>query len=535
MPAVNNKIRKRNSLQDKKTKLRFVDLQKNKVSEDTNKLFPVFLKLENLNTLIIGGGSVGLEKLTAILKNSPEANVTLVAPAIREEILLLAEQYPNIQLIQRNFQSSDLANNDVVISAANNKELNSAIREESKKNKILINVADTPELCDFYLSSVVHKGSIKLAISTNGKSPTIAKRLREFLDKTIPDELENALDNLVKIRSKLNGNFSEKVKTLNKITSVLVENMPAGVPETTVKKESAWRVVKFQKLPKSLVFAFLILLTMISGHLLFQNISFDLLKKSFDGIIYSLDPAFHWYLLVGFAAQLIDGALGMAYGVSATTFLLALGYPPTIISASVHTSEVFTCGASGLFHLKFGNVSRKLFKNLLIPGIIGAVAGAYLLSSLSEFDYIVKPLIALYTLILGIVILLKARSKKKVNSEVKHIAPLAGIGGLLDSVGGGGWGPIISSTLIAKGKHPLVTIGSVNLAEFFVAFASSAAFVTFIGLTHWQIIIGLVAGGITAAPIAAKIAGKLPVKTMMVLVGVLVIAVSLRILFTAFL
>jgi uncharacterized membrane protein YfcA len=184
--------------------------------------------------------------------------------------------------------------------------------------------------------------------------------------------------------------------------------------------------------------------------------------------------------------------------------------------------------------LKFGNVSKKLFKNLLVPGILGAVAGAYLLSSLSEYNFIVKPLLALYTLTLGVLILFKTRNKKKENSEIKHIVPLAGMGGLLDSIGGGGWGPIISSTLIAKGKHPLVTIGSVNLAEFFVAFASSAAFATFIGLTHWQIIIGLVAGGITAAPIAAKFAGKLPVKTMMILVGVLVIALSLRILITTF-
>jgi siroheme synthase-like protein len=531
MLKTNVKVNTLKSLNAGESKLRFVNLQ-NKISEDTNKLFPVFLKLENLNTLIIGGGTVGLEKLTAVLKNSPNANVTLVAPSVREEILLLGEEYPNIKLVQRNFQSSDLINKDVVISATNNKELNSVIREESRKKKILINVADAPELCDFYLSSVVHKGSVKLAISTNGKSPTVAKRLREFLEHTIPDELENALDNLVKIRSRLNGNFSEKVKTLNKITSVLVENLPSAINKAEVKKEK--RKFRFTGFAKYSAVFLAILLTMISGHLLLQNISAVQLSKFFNYIFNSLDPAFHWYFLVGFTAQLIDGALGMAYGVSATTFLLALGYPPTIISSSVHTSEVFTCGASGLFHLKFGNVSKKLFKNLLVPGILGAVAGAYLLSSLSEYNFIVKPLLALYTLTLGVLILFKTRNKKKENSEIKHIVPLAGMGGLLDSIGGGGWGPIISSTLIAKGKHPLVTIGSVNLAEFFVAFASSAAFATFIGLTHWQIIIGLVAGGITAAPIAAKFAGKLPVKTMMILVGVLVIALSLRILITTF-
>ncbi|MGE5846219.1 MAG: TSUP family transporter [Ignavibacteria bacterium] len=534
MPEAKRKIQDHNSIQNRRTKLKFIDLHENKLSEGTNRLFPVFLKLENLNMLIIGGGSVGFEKLTAVLKNSPQANVTLVAPSIKEEIFKFSEEYPNVQLIPRVFRSSDLTNKDVVISAANNKELNSLIREEAKKNKILINVADTPELCDFYLSSVVQKGSVKLAISTNGKSPTIAKRLREFLEKTIPDDLENVLDNLVKIRSKLSGNFSEKVKALDKITSVLVENLPETNSKHGLEKEDPRKPFRFKRLIGFFVISFLVVLTMVAGHLFFQNISFSSLKETFDQIISSLDPGFHWYVIIGFIAQMIDGALGMAYGVSATTFLLAFGYPPAVISASVHTSEIFTCGASGLFHLKFGNVSKKLFKNLLIPGIIGAVLGAYFLSSLSEYNFIVKPVIASYTLILGAVILFKAWGKRKRANELKHIAPLAGIGGLLDSMGGGGWGPIISSTLIAKGKHPLVTIGSVNLAEFFVALASSAAFVTFIGFTHWQIIIGLVAGGITAAPIAAKIAGKLPVKTMMILVGVLVIALSLRILFTAF-
>ncbi len=236
MPEAKRKIQNQNSYRTERTKLRFINPHENRLSEDTNRLFPVFLKLENLNTLIIGGGSVGFEKLTAVLKNSPQANVTLVAPSIKEEIFQFSEEYPNVQLIPRAFSSSDLIDKDVIISATNNKELNSSIREEAKKNKILINVADTPELCDFYLSSVVQKGSVKLAISTNGKSPTIAKRLREFLEKTIPDDLENVLDNLVKIRSKLSGNFSEKVKTLNKITSVLVENLPEGNSESSAKK-----------------------------------------------------------------------------------------------------------------------------------------------------------------------------------------------------------------------------------------------------------------------------------------------------------
>src|SRR5690606_1671341 len=221
------------------------------------------------------------------------------------------------------------------------------------------------------------------------------------------------------------------------------------------------------------------------------------------------------YILGGFIAQMIDGALGMAYGVSATTFLLSFGITPAAASASVHTSEIFTSGVSGLMHLRFGNVNNKLFKTLLLPGILGAIAGAYLLSSLEHYSYLIKPIVASYTLILGIIIIRKViNNKKKKKKKTKNIAALASTGGFLDAVGGGGWGPIVTSTLLANGRNARYTIGSVNLAEFFVAFSSSVTFIFFIGLSHFQIILGLVIGGMIAAPIAAHLSRKLPVKTI---------------------
>src|SRR5690606_37042426 len=194
--------------------------------ENLNKLFPVFLKLEQLHTLVIGGGSVGLEKVNAILKNSPAAKITLIAPSVKSEILKLQKDYENLSIIRKEFSLEDLNDKDIVIAAANDKELNSLIKQEAQKRKILTNVADTPHLCDFYLSSIVQKGSLKLAISTNGKSPTIAKRIKEILHDSIPDDIENSLDNLSIIRSRLNGDFSYKVKKLNEITSVLAVNPP---------------------------------------------------------------------------------------------------------------------------------------------------------------------------------------------------------------------------------------------------------------------------------------------------------------------
>ena len=189
--------------------------------QDGNILFPVFLKLEKLKVLIVGGGNVALEKLNAVLGNSPDTEVTLVAPEIQAKIRELAYHYPNVKLKDRIFFPGDLFTAGLVIAATGNHELNKTIKLEAEKQKILVNVADTPELCDFYLGSIVKKGDLKIAISTNGKSPTLAKRIKEILNDAFPDEIQGVLDNLQFIRKKLNGNFSAKVKKLNEITSSL--------------------------------------------------------------------------------------------------------------------------------------------------------------------------------------------------------------------------------------------------------------------------------------------------------------------------
>jgi precorrin-2 dehydrogenase/sirohydrochlorin ferrochelatase len=185
---------------------------------ERNNLFPIFLKLEALQTLIVGGGHVGLEKLTAILKNSPTAKVTLIARSISSEIKELASQY-TVELIERNFRLWDVWNKDLIILATDDRKLHESIREFTRSRNILINVADTPDLCDFYLGSVVTKGNLKIGISTNGKSPTISKRMREYLDEALPEDMNELLDNMQKIREKIKGDFNEKVKVLNEVTS----------------------------------------------------------------------------------------------------------------------------------------------------------------------------------------------------------------------------------------------------------------------------------------------------------------------------
>lgn len=237
------------------------------------------------------------------------------------------------------------------------------------------------------------------------------------------------------------------------------------------------------------------------------------------------------FILVGFFAQMIDGALGMAYGVSSTTVLLSIGIPPAAASASVHAAEMFTTAISGLSHLSLGNVDRKLFKQLLIPGIIGGVVGAYILTAVPGSA--IKPLVSVYLLAMGVVIVAKSFRKSQPRPVRNHVVPLGLAGGFFDAVGGGGWGPIVTSTLVATGNEPRFVIGSVNLAEFFVTVCESVTFFLTIGLVHWTIILGLIAGGVVAAPFAAYVCRKLPTTRLMRLVGVLIIALSIRTIYLA--
>jgi siroheme synthase-like protein len=194
----------------------------------TNRLFPVFLKLEHLSVLIVGGGKIGLEKLSAILSNSPETNIKLVSITISKEVRKLAANYPNLELKERAFLPSDVDDKDVVIIAIDDKKESSRIRDIVKEKKKLVNVADKPELCDFYMGSIVQKGNLKIGISTNGKSPTIAKRLKDLFNELLPEEIDELLDNMQEIRNKLKGDFADKVNQLNAITKEFVLDKKEG-------------------------------------------------------------------------------------------------------------------------------------------------------------------------------------------------------------------------------------------------------------------------------------------------------------------
>lgn len=190
---------------------------------NTNRLFPVFIKLETLNVLVVGGGLVALEKLTALLNNSPYTKIRVVAKEFNEQLTAFVLPYQQVTLVEKKFEEADLHDVDLVITALNDVETSKQIFELAHRHKILINSADRPELCDFYLGSIVQKGNLKIAISTNGKSPTLAKRLKELLNHIIPEEIEDTLDNLYAVREQLRGDIQSKIKNLNELTKGLVK------------------------------------------------------------------------------------------------------------------------------------------------------------------------------------------------------------------------------------------------------------------------------------------------------------------------
>lgn len=236
------------------------------------------------------------------------------------------------------------------------------------------------------------------------------------------------------------------------------------------------------------------------------------------------ESAFLFFVLIGFVAQLIDGALGMAYGVASTTALIALGMPPAAASANVHTAEIFTTAASGGSHAAARNVDWRLLSALAPVGVAGAFLGAFLISFV-PLDA-ARPAIAAYLFLMGLIVIRKALRPPLPPREVGKVHALGFFGGFFDAVGGGGWGPVVASNLIARGGDAVKMIGTVNLAEFFMTTAASAAFFIALGPTFGVAALGLIIGGVFAAPIAAFGAKRVPKRLLTGLVGAIICGLS---------
>jgi uncharacterized membrane protein YfcA len=311
-------------------------------------------------------------------------------------------------------------------------------------------------------------------------------------------------------------------------------NNDSDIPDTSENKEHIAIGLPPVEVERTLFILdrrFLLLIFLVATSLLgywFSEVDHQTLNNITSASVSLFTSEYFWLAVgIGLAAQIIDGALGMAYGVTSNSFLLGIGASPVAASGAVHVAEIFTTAFSGISHIRFKNVDKELFKKIVIPGVLGGVVGVIFLTSID--GKLIKPFVAAYLLIMGIIILRKAFKirKEKSSHELKHVRKLAVSGGFLDAVGGGGWGPIVTSSLIGQGNNPRKTIGTVNTAEFFVALATGTSFLLLGETDHWVLIAGLAFGGLFAAPFAAYLTSRFPVRFLLISVGGLISALSI--------
>lgn len=436
----------------------------NLTTTDTNSQLPVLLNLRNSGVLIVADAIDASSLIERVVSFISIERITLFVVGTHKNFD--RRKYAALRIVTGEFTDDLIAERKPVILSVGNLMLKERVIDAAIQNGSLIHVAGHPGISDFSMETMLN-----VAPGSNG-----------FYRRTRGQTIYHA---------------------------------------NPLNEEYHWK-----KITSKFIVAFAL---MVTGYLVISALPLP----TFGEIAVSLRPYFDYqfllFILAGFVAQMIDGVLSMGYGVTSATCLMSFGVNPVSVSAAIHTSEIFTSGISGYSHYKFGNVNKKLFRHLVVPGVFGAILGALLLVFLGEKGgRWLMPVFALYALFLGIKILVKAFQKPAGDRKVKRIGWLAGTGGFLDSFGGGGWGPIVTSTLIAKGKSPRYTIGSVSLTEFFVTLASAATFFVTIGVQHWNIVLGLLIGGAVAAPIAARLAGRLPRKTMMIAVGIMVIIWCVR-------
>ncbi|WP_025126039.1 TSUP family transporter [Myroides odoratimimus] len=474
-----------------------------------NTLFPIFLKTTHSNFLIVGGGNVGLEKTKTLLKQNELTHITVVSIDFKPEFFELKTTHANLILKHRSFLIEDLYQMDLVVIATNNTVLNQEIKALANSKGLLVNAADQPDLCDFYLGSIVTKGQLKIAISTNGQSPVLARRMREYLEEEVPDNVSDSIEHLNQYRTRHKGNLREKLNSLNRVTSVMTNR-------NYERKQLFSKIFRLT----TLVLVFLL------GYALSNVITFHDIQAG----LASIPSEFYYVFIIGFLAQMVDGALGLGYGMTSASAMMAMGLSLPTISGSIHTAEMFSSAVSGYTHYKFKNVNKKLLLWLSIPGVVGAILGSLFVIYIgSEYEYIAYPFVALYLMIIAIRLISLALRNSVIRKKVKYVGFLGFSGGFFDAFGGGGWGPIVTSTLLTKGRPTRYVVGTVSLAEFFVTFAASMVFFSKLGFGYWYIFLGLALGGVFAAPLAARLAGRMPKRISYICVGLLVFIASLRI------
>jgi len=436
---------------------------------------------------MIGGGKSALDKISNLLEYQPDTAIQIISPALSSELLALLAKYPHITWSVKSFESIDLEEASLAIVAVKSFELNQMVKVLAKEKRVLLHSIHFPAFSDFFFDIAIKEKSLNHSFSMATVHHPAIWTSTQFKAEGFNAPLEQK-------------------------------------QETFLKKKKIAEGAKYRKLAFQLSVLFL-------ATFLGYGFSTIISVQEFQGIVNQMPLEFYGMLVVGFLAQLVDGAVGLGYGVTCATSMMLLGIKSTAISGSIHTAEMFSSGITGYSHYKFGNVNKRLLKWLAGFGVLGAVCGALLLSYLgNQFENITYSILAVYSMILGGRLVIIAFQKKILKKKVKNIGLLGFLGGFMDAFSGGGWGPIVSSTLLSRGRKSKFVVGTVSLSEFFVTLAASIVFFSVLGVSHWYIVLGLILGGAIAAPIAARLAGKLPQKIALILVATLVIVFSIRML-----
>ena len=446
--------------------------------------YPVFLKPEQLSIIIVGNSIPLCQRLIFIIKEFRTAKIKVITREISGELREAASLHPSIEICEKEAERSDFENAHLVF-FTDKAEDPENLKKWASESAALAHFSHYPHLNDF-------------------------------------EEMISAETDKIQKQKK----FAQKISVLHKLSHELSEKEEPADPYELLENTS--KIAKTAQL-KSNIYLSVIGLMVFIGLLGITIYEFNL----YDDVQHFLSKdhyIFFWMLLIGFLAEMIAGSMGMGYGVICTTILLMLNVPPPIVSASIHSAESFTTAAGSISHYKLGNVNMKLVKRLAPFAILGAIIGSVSLTYFGEhYAHIVKPLIALYTLYIGANILRKSlmkSHKRKTKRRRSNLTSLGIVGGFIDAFAGGGWGPLVTGSLIKDGRTPRYVIGSSTLTKFLLTITSAITFIYTIGIHHWNIVLGLLIGGIVTAPFSAMLTSKLPVKKMTIFISILVIIMS---------
>lgn len=497
----------------------------------------LFLNAENWTMVLVGSGPHSLQLIRENFLSSSPRLIELYDLDFSKELLGLSAKHPELTLIKKNIQSQDLKDRSLVILSPKAESLEEDLLGWIQNRKILIHVIGKPSSSDFSFADLIRTHQFSMGINLGEFAPEVQHRIRRIVKESLPQDIDPFIERLKFAHKHPLMNISDELQHLDKLTQEYLNQ----------KRKSKLQDSEFENLSKIIkavrrraniylgIIGFIVLLGLFSYIL----IEFRLFPE-IGHFLNQDNHIFYKMLLVGFIAEIVAGSMGMGYGVLCTTILLILNVPPPVVSASIHSAETFTSAAGSISHFKLKNINRKLVKALAIPAVLGAIIGALTLSIFGEhYAHIVKPIISLYTLYLGINILRNAFKRKKPKKrKVKtdtNLGFLGLTGGFIDSFAGGGWGPLVTGTLLKDGRTPRYVVGSSTASKFILTLTSAITFFITIGIHHWNIVLGLLLGGIITAPFSAMLTAKLPVKPMFIVIGILVILMSSISIIRAFL